>query len=33
VVDSASGLAKVKALFENADGKIRPGLSAKMILE
>jgi membrane fusion protein (multidrug efflux system) len=33
VVDSASGLAKVKALVENADGKIRPGLSAKMILE
>jgi len=33
VVDSASGLAKVKALFENADGAIRPGLSAKMIFE
>ncbi len=33
VVDSASGLAKVKALFDNADGTIRPGLSAKMIFE
>jgi multidrug efflux pump subunit AcrA (membrane-fusion protein) len=33
VVDPASGLAKVKALFENADGKIRPGLAAKMITE
>jgi len=33
VVDPASGLAKVKALFENADGKIRPGLAAKMIAE
>lgn len=33
VVDSASGLARVKALFDNADGKVRPGLSAKLILE
>jgi len=33
VVDSASGLAKIKALFDNTDGKVRPGLSAKMILE
>jgi RND family efflux transporter MFP subunit len=33
VVDSASGLAKVKALFDNAEGKIRPGLSAKMVFE
>jgi RND family efflux transporter MFP subunit len=31
VVDPASGLAKVKAIFENADAKIRPGLTAKMI--
>jgi RND family efflux transporter MFP subunit len=33
VVDPASGLAKVKALFENPDGKIRPGLAAKMELD
>jgi RND family efflux transporter MFP subunit len=30
VVDPASGLAKVKAIFENADAKIRPGLAARM---
>jgi RND family efflux transporter MFP subunit len=30
VVDPASGLAKVKAIFENTDGKIRPGLAAKL---
>jgi RND family efflux transporter MFP subunit len=33
VVDPASGLAKIKALFENADGKIRAGLAAKLIAE
>jgi RND family efflux transporter MFP subunit len=33
VVDAASGLARVKAVFENADSKIRPGLAAKMILQ
>jgi RND family efflux transporter MFP subunit len=33
VVDAASGLARVKAIFDNADGKIRPGLAAKMIAE
>jgi RND family efflux transporter MFP subunit len=33
VVDPASGLARVKALFENADGKIRPGVTAKMAAE
>lgn len=33
VVDPASGLAKIKAVFDNADGKIRPGLAAKMIVE
>ena len=33
VVDPASGLAKIKALFDNADGKIRPGLAAKLIAE
>jgi len=33
VVDSASGLAKVKAVFDNSDGIIRPGLAARMIAE
>lgn len=33
VVDPASGLAKVKAVFENKEGRIRPGLTAKMIAE
>lgn len=31
VVDAASGLTRIKALFDNTDGKIRPGLSATMI--
>jgi RND family efflux transporter MFP subunit len=31
VVDPASGLAKIKALFDNGDGAIRPGLAAKMV--
>lgn len=31
VVDPASGLLKVKVLFDNTDGKIRPGLSGRMI--
>jgi RND family efflux transporter MFP subunit len=30
VVDPASGLAKIKALFDNADGKVRPGLAATL---
>ncbi len=33
VVDPASGLAKVKAIFENAEGKVRPGLTAKLVTE
>ncbi len=33
VVDPASGLLRVKALFDNADGKVRPGLAGKMHLE
>jgi len=33
VVDSASGLQKVKVLFDNSDGKVRPGVSGKMFLE
>ena len=30
VVDPASGLAKVKAVFDNPDAKVRPGLAGKM---
>lgn len=33
VVDAASGLARIKAVFENPGGKIRPGLSAKIFVE
>jgi RND family efflux transporter MFP subunit len=33
VVDAASGLARVKAIFDNAAGKIRPGLAARMSVE
>jgi multidrug efflux pump subunit AcrA (membrane-fusion protein) len=33
VVDAASGLCRVKAIFDNADGKIRPGLAARLIAE
>ena len=33
VVDSASGLQRVKAVFDNPDGKVRPGLAGKMIVE
>jgi RND family efflux transporter MFP subunit len=33
VVDSASGLQAVKLLFDNADGKIQPGVAGKLILE
>jgi RND family efflux transporter MFP subunit len=29
-VDAASGLVKVRALFENADGQVRPGLAANV---
>lgn len=32
-VDAASGLVRVKAIFDNADGQIRPGLAAKMVCE
>lgn len=32
VVDPASGLQKVKVQFDNADGRVRPGVSGKMIL-
>lgn len=33
VVDPASGLQKVKVLFDNRDGKIRPGVSGRMLWE
>jgi RND family efflux transporter MFP subunit len=33
VVDAASGLLKVKAIFENPDAKIRPGVAGKMSFE
>jgi RND family efflux transporter MFP subunit len=33
VVDPASGLARIKALFDNADGKIRPGIAATMTVQ
>jgi membrane fusion protein (multidrug efflux system) len=33
VVDSASGLARVRAVFENSDNAIRPGLAAKMTFD
>ena len=33
VVDPASGLLKVKVVFENPDGKIRPGVSGRMSLK
>ena len=32
VVDSASGLQRVKAIFDNLDGRVRPGLAGKLIL-
>ena len=32
VVNPASGLMKVKAVFENPEGKIRPGVAGKMLL-
>ena len=31
VVDPASGLQKVKALFDNRDGKVRPGVAGRML--
>jgi len=33
VVDAASGLMKVKAIFENPDSKVRPGVSGKMTFQ
>ncbi len=33
VVDAASGLARIKAIFDNTGGKIRPGLAATLVVE
>jgi len=33
VVDAASGLLKVKAVFDNPEGKIRPGVAGKISLQ
>jgi RND family efflux transporter MFP subunit len=33
VVDPASGLLRVKVLFENADGNLRPGIAGRMVWE
>ncbi|HEY3760692.1 MAG TPA: efflux RND transporter periplasmic adaptor subunit [Verrucomicrobiae bacterium] len=33
VVDAASGLARMKAIFDNPDGKIRPGVSATLTVQ
>ena len=32
VVDSASGLQRVKAVFDNSEGKVRPGLAGRLLL-
>jgi RND family efflux transporter MFP subunit len=32
VVDSASGLQRIKAVFDNTDGKVRPGLAGVVVL-
>lgn len=31
VVDSASGLQRVRAIFDNVDGRVRPGLAGKLV--
>lgn len=33
VVDPASGLQKVRVLFDNTDGRVRPGVAGKLIIE
>jgi RND family efflux transporter MFP subunit len=33
VIDPASGLQKIKVLFDNSDGRIRPGTAGKMYFE
>ena len=32
VVDSASGLQRIKAVFDNSDGRVRPGLAGRVLL-
>jgi multidrug efflux pump subunit AcrA (membrane-fusion protein) len=32
IADPASGLVKIKVLFSNADGKVRPGLAGTIVL-
>jgi RND family efflux transporter MFP subunit len=33
VVDPASGLARIKAIFENSNGNVRPGVAARLTIE
>lgn len=33
VIDPSSGLREVKVLFENRDGKVKPGITAKMVIK
>ena len=33
VVDAASGLARIKVIFDNQGGEIRPGLAARLTTE
>ena len=33
VVDPASGLQKVRVLFDNTEGQVRPGVAGKMLIE
>lgn len=33
VVDPASGLQKIRILFDNADGRVRPGVAGKLLAE
>lgn len=32
VVDSASGLQRIRAVFDNGEGRVRPGLAGKLVL-
>ena len=33
VVDSASGLQRIKAVFDNSNGRVRPGLAGRVLLQ
>jgi RND family efflux transporter MFP subunit len=33
VVDPASGLQKIRVLFDNADGRVRPGVAGKLLID